>query len=144
MAVQLRPMVARDVARGVALLAQLGYELDPAELARRISEVAAAPEHALIVAEDEAGQVVGLLHVFARAAVENPREAVVQSIVVDAAARRGGVGRALMAQAERCGREWGCRSVTLSSNVTRAPAHAFYAALGYRIAATAYVFRKKL
>ena len=36
------------------------------------------------------------------------------------------------------------RSVTLSSNVTRAPAHAFYAALGYRIAATSYILRKDL
>jgi hypothetical protein len=32
----------------------------------------------------------------------------------------------------------------LSSNVARAPAHAFYAALGYRVAATAYVLRKRL
>ena len=90
------------------------------------------------------GRVVGLLHVFVRPAIENPREAVVQAIVVDLARRRSGIGMALMAEAERWGREHECRSVMLSSNVARAPAHAFYAARGYHIAATSYVLRKEL
>jgi ribosomal protein S18 acetylase RimI-like enzyme len=139
----LRPMTPADIPRGIALLLQLGYDMPEAELARRYAEVTGAPDHRLIVAET-AGEVVGLMHVFARPAVENPREAVVQAIVVDRDCRRGGIGRALMAEAERWGAERGCRSVTLSSNVTRAPAHAFYAALGYRVAATALVFRKPL
>ena len=143
MTLRLRPMVPGDTARGIELLAQLGYDLDVGMLAQRMSEVAAAPEHALIVAEAE-GRVVGLLHVFARPAVENPREAIVQSIVVDAGCRRGGVGRCLMDFAEGWGREHRCRSLALHSNVTRAPAHAFYAALGYARPATAHIFRKTL
>ena len=90
------------------------------------------------------GRVAGLLHVFARPALENPREAVVQAIVVDGAHRRSGLGRSLMAAAERWGREHNWRSVMLSSNVARSPAHAFYAALGYCVSANAYVFRKAL
>jgi GNAT superfamily N-acetyltransferase len=140
---RLRPMTQDDVARGVELLGQLGYDMTEEELARRVGEVIATQDHALIVAES-AGEVVGLMHVFARPAVENPREAVVQAIVVDAAYRRGGVGTALMALAERWGGERGCISVVLDSNIARAPAHAFYAALGYRVSATAHVFRKKL
>jgi len=140
---RLRPMTRADVPDLVPLLAQLGYELDAEEMARRVDAVAATPDHLLVVAE-LAGRVVGLLHVFVRPAIENPREAVVEAIVVDVAYRRSGVGRALMTEAERWGREHACRSVMLSSNVTRAPAHAFYAALGYRIAATSYVLRKEL
>jgi GNAT superfamily N-acetyltransferase len=132
-----------DVSAGVPLLAQLGYELDAEEMAERIDAVTAACDHSLVVAE-VAGRVVGLLHVFARPAIENPREAVVEALVVDAAYRRSGVGLALMTEAERWGREHACRSVMLSSNVTRAPAHAFYAALGYRIAATSYILRRDL
>jgi len=71
-------------------------------------------------------------------------EAVVEAIVVDAAHRQTGIGSTLMAEAERWGRERGCVAVALSSNVVRGPAHAFYAALGYRVAATAYVLRKRL
>jgi GNAT superfamily N-acetyltransferase len=125
------------------LLTQLGYEMTEAELERRFDEVSSAPEHLLLVAET-AGQVVGLMHVFARPALENPREAVIQAIVVDEGLRRSGVGRHLMAAAEHWGSERGCRSVVLSSNIARGPAHAFYAALGYRVSATSLVLRKKL
>jgi GNAT superfamily N-acetyltransferase len=136
-------MTRDDIAQSVPLLAQLGYELSADELARRFAAVTANPDHSLVIAE-LAGRVVGLLHVFVRPAIENPREAVVQAIVVDLAHRRSGIGMALMAQAERWGREHECRMVMLSSNVARAPAHAFYAGLGYRIAATSYVLRKEL
>jgi GNAT superfamily N-acetyltransferase len=125
------------------LLTQLGYEMTEAELERRFDEVSSAPEHSLLVAET-AGQVVGLMHVFARPALENPREAVVQAIVVDEGLRRAGVGRLLMAAAEHWASERGCRSVVLSSNIARASAHAFYAALGYRVSATSLVLRKEL
>jgi GNAT superfamily N-acetyltransferase len=141
--IRLRRLAAGDLAPAVALLSQLGYDMSPDELARRVAEVAATADHALVVAE-QAGRAVGLLHLFARPAIENPKEAVVRAIVVDAGTRRSGVGRRLMDYAENWGRERGCRSVTLSSNVTRAPAHAFYDALGYRRSATAYVFRKPL
>ena len=114
-----------------------------AELERRFGEVSLAPEHLLLVAET-AGRVVGLMHVFARPALENPREAVVQANVVDDGFCSTGVGRHLMAAAEHWGSERGCRSVVLSSSIARAPAHAFYAALGYRVSATSLVLRKEL
>jgi len=142
-AVRLRPMSRFDAGCCRTLLTQLGYEMTEAELERRFDEVSSAPEHSLLVAET-AGQVVGLMHVFARPALENPREAVVQAIVVDEGLRRAGVGRLLMAAAEHWASERGCRSVVLSSNIARAPAHAFYAALGYRVSATSLVFRKEL
>jgi GNAT superfamily N-acetyltransferase len=144
---RLRSMTQGDVAEGVRLLAELGYELDAEEMALRIDAVTATPNHSLMVAE-MAGRVVGLLHVFARPALENPREAVVQAIVqaivVELTHRRSGVGKALMAEAERWGGERDCRSVMLSSNAVRTPAHAFYAALGYRTAATSYILRPRL
>jgi len=142
-AVRLRPMSRFDAGCCRTLLTQLGYEMTEAELERRFDEVSSAPEHSLLVAET-AGQVVGLMHVFARPALENPREAVVQAIVVDEGLRRAGVGRLLMAAAEHWASERGCRSVVLSSNIARASAHAFYAALGYRVSATSLVFRKEL
>ena len=142
-ALRLRPMTRSDMGRCRSLLTQLGYDMTEAELERRFDEVSPAPEHSLLVAET-AGRVVGLVHVFARPALENPREAVVQAIVVDEGFRGTGVGRHLMAAAEQWGSELGCRSVVLSSNIARGPAHAFYAALGYRVSATSLVLRKEL
>ena len=140
---QLRPMARSDLGDCRLLLSQLGYDMTTAELERRFDEVSSAPEHSLVLAE-AAGRMVGLMHVFARPALENPREAVVQAIVVDEAYRRCGIGRYLMTAAEKWGTERGCRSVVLSSNTVRAPAHAFYVALGYRISATSLVLRKEL
>jgi GNAT superfamily N-acetyltransferase len=142
-AVRVRPMTRSDVEQCRSLLTQLGYEMSTAELERRFSEVSAAPDHSVLVAE-RAGRVVGLMHVFVRPAIENPREAVVQAIVVEEGLRRAGIGRELMTAAENWGRERGCRSVVLSSNTARAPAHTFYAALGYRVSATSLVLRKEL
>jgi GNAT superfamily N-acetyltransferase len=136
-------MMRCDAGRCRTLLTQLGYKMTEAELERRFDEVSSAPEHSLLVAET-AGRVVGLMHVFARPALENPREAVVQAIVVDEGFRGTGVGRHLMAAAEHWGNERDCRSVVLSSNIARTPAHAFYAALGYRVSATSLVLRKEL
>ena len=140
---RLRSITRDNVPQCLSLLAQLGYQMTLEEAMRRVGEVISTPDHSALVAE-MAKRIVGLLHVFARPAIENPQEAVVQSIVVDEAFRRAGIGRTLMAEAERWGRERDCRSVVLSSNVERAPAHAFYAALGYRIAATSYVLRRDL
>jgi GNAT superfamily N-acetyltransferase len=142
-AIRLRPMTGEDIGRGVRLLAQLGYEVAENELAQRLRDVLSTPGHAVLVAVIGA-RIVGLTHVFDRPAIENPREAVVQAIVVDEGYRRAGVGRCLMAAAESFGTERDCCSVVLSSNVTRAPAHAFYAAVGYRASATSYIFRKQL
>jgi GNAT superfamily N-acetyltransferase len=136
-------MTGEDIPDSLPLLAELGYEMSRDEAAQRVNAVSTTPEHALFVAESDA-RVIGLIHVFARPAIENPREAVVQALVVEAASRRLGIGRSLLNAAERWGNEHNCRSVVLSSNVVRAPAHVFYAALGYRVAATSYVLRKPL
>ncbi len=141
--IHLRAMTGADLGAARDLLEQLGYRLTLEEVGRRYAAVIAASDHRAIVAET-AGRVVGLMHVFASPALENPPEAIVEAIVVADGVRRSGVGRALMAEAERWGAERGCSSVALSSNVTRQGAHAFYHALGYDTAATSLILRKKL
>ena len=138
-----RPMVLDDVSRCLILLAQLGYELEHDEAERRFLAVAGFPGHSLLVAESEK-QIVGLLHVYARPALEKPPEAVVQAVVVDRSFRGNGIGKAFMAAAERWACDRGYRSVSLSSNITRGKAHAFYEAIGYQRFASSYLFRKEL
>ena len=72
------------------LLTQLGYEMSLEEAAQRVRDVMSTADHLVLVA-DVGGRVVGLLHVFVRPAIENPREAVVQALVVGEAYRRAGV-----------------------------------------------------
>jgi len=139
----IRRMTIADVTDVRGLLTQLDYEMDAREVARRHEAVARAEDHAALVAE-QGGRVVALLHVYARPAFDKPPEAIVQALVVDRSCRGGGVGKAMMAAAEAWAAERGFASVALASHVSRPDAHAFYQAIGYRLAATSLLLRKEL
>jgi GNAT superfamily N-acetyltransferase len=141
--IAIRHVTGDDVAAVQPLLEQLGYDLAPNEVQRRLTSVMAAPEHAVLLGESD-GRVAGLLHLYIRPALEKPPEVVVQALVVDAGCRKGGIGRAMMAAAEDWARARGFASIALRSHIKRHEAHAFYAALGYRRVATAHLLRKVL
>lgn len=105
--------------------------------------IAAQPGRTVLVA-DQAGTVAGTLDLLiADNLTHRVRPwAIVENVVVDPARRRSGVGRALMAHAERLARDADCYKIQLMSNERRTGAHAFYAALGYR--STAVAFRRYL
>jgi len=136
-------MTAGDLPAAQELLSQLGYPLSSEELRRRYDAVVGAADHTLMLAE-QAGRAVALCHVYARPSLDKPPEAIVQALVVDLAVRGSGVGKIMMTAAETWARDRGFTSVALTSNVTRAEAHAFYEAIGYRRAATSHLFRKSL
>ena len=141
---RVRAAAAADAAALKPLLAQLGYELEEAEIRRRIERIGSAGGHYLVVAEDADGSLAALLHVYGRAALEKPAEAVVQALVVRDDLRGRGVGRAMMALAERWATDAGYRHISLSSQIGREAAHAFYEGLGYARYATSHQFRKTL
>lgn len=140
----IRPVVAGDGPAVKPLLDQLGYPLAVAEIERRIARIAGAAGHCLLVAENDAGMPVALLHVYGRDAVEKSPEAVVQALVVRDGVRGQGLGRIMMARAEEWATAAGYRHVSLSSQVGRDGAHAFYRSLGYDLNATSHHFRKTL
>ena len=141
---RVRAATAADAAALEPLLAQLGYALEEAEIRRRIERIASAGGHYLVVAEDADGALTAMLHVYGRAALEKPPEAVVQALVVRDDLRGQGVGRAMMALAENWARDAGYRYISLSSQTSRDAAHAFYEGIGYARYATSHQFRKSL
>jgi GNAT superfamily N-acetyltransferase len=141
--ISVRRMTAGDVSVSQGLLSQLGYELDGEEVRRRYDAVVRSADHALMVAEQDQ-RVVALCHIYARPALEKPPEVIVQALVVDQSCRGSGVGKIMMAAAETWAMDRGFRSVALATQVSRADAHAFYEALGYRREATSHLFRKPL
>ena len=66
----------------------------------------------------------------------------VTALVVHRRARRRGVGRSLMEDAEQMGSAAGCEFVELTSAMNRAEAHAFYRSIGYE--SNSLRFRKLL
>ena len=124
-----------DVSAVHRLIGQLADPADEAAFRARFERVLATDDHRIVVAEVEA-EVVGVLHMFERPALEKPCEAVVQALVVDGEARSSGVGEALMREAEIWAQSRKLPSVSLYSRVDRKRAHAFYERIGYRIKAT--------
>jgi GNAT superfamily N-acetyltransferase len=128
----------------VALLsAQLGYEATTAEITRRFAKLNGDPDSGLFVAA-RGGAVVGWLHVCGVRLLETDGYAEVGGLVVDAAQRRRGIGRALIRRAERWAVANGFTELRLRSGVHRSEAHRFYARIGYDLAKTSHMFRKDL
>lgn len=135
---------ARDADAVRRLMGQItGREMSLADTLVRLDWVARSPVDWLYVAEVD-GQVRGLLGFRLRENIERPgRYGEISALVVDAGARRQGIGRALMVAAEQLAREHGCIGTWLVSGLARAEeAHRFYAALGYQV--TGYRFVKPL
>ena len=120
------------------LIGQLADAPDEAEFRARFERVSADAGHRLIVAERQ-GEVVGVLHVFERPALEKPCEAVVQALVVDGARRGSGIGEALMREAEAWAAARKLASTVLYTRVDRDRARTFYERIGYRLKATSHL-----
>jgi GNAT superfamily N-acetyltransferase len=139
-----RSMAMQDVERVAELSAQLGYPVSTVDLQSRFMRITTTIGHALFVALDEKNTVVGWVHVHNIDRLEVERYADIGGIVVDAAMRGKGVGRALMRCAEAWALDSGYDRVKLSSGAHRIEAHAFYEHIGYSNIRTSYRFEKIL
>ena len=115
--IHIRPAAVADSPAISPLLQQLGYAMPPDSLAEKLSAHAAG--RFAFVAEMD-GRIVGFMtfHVidwFHRA----DAAARLSAVVVDAACRRLGVGRALVAFAETTASQMGCRYIELTSSLRR-------------------------
>ena len=138
-----RPARIADAPEIATLTVQLGYDATVDQVTERLERLLARRDMCVFVAE-EAGRVVGWVHVQIAEYVESEPLAVIGGLVVDRTRRRRGIGAALMADAEAWARSRGCGLMRLWSTTTRAPAHRFYASLGYTHVKTQYSFVKVL
>jgi GNAT superfamily N-acetyltransferase len=112
------------------LLEELGraeVTAETREAARAVYEGhLASSEAAHLVAEID-GEVVGFSSLHFRGRLNRPTpDGWIPDLIVAEAARRQGVARALLTEAERVCRERGCWSLTLESGYQRAEAHVLY------------------
>jgi GNAT superfamily N-acetyltransferase len=135
------PADASEVAR---LTGELGYEASSAQMRERLQRLCADPCHAVFVAEDAPPRLLGWIHAGRALVLESGEAVEILGLVVDPAARRRAVGRALVSAAEHWAHECGVSRIVVRSNALRQEAHAFYPALGYTLAKTQRVYRKAL
>lgn len=140
--ISLRPAGADDATGIAALFTEEGYPAGPSDITTRLTRFA-SPMSRVIVAEHE-GAILGFIAVHALPRFEHDDRILrVLALVVDAGARERGVGRALMAEAERIGREISATFVEVTAGHHRPEARHLYESLGYDSTVTAYL-RKKL
>ena len=141
--ITLRAATTADVPIIAQLSEELGYPLPEDVVRSRMAHLTVLPEHAIIVAELDR-VVCGWIHVHAHRSLVSGERADIFGLVVSRDARRRGIGRLLMAEAERWARERGLDLIVLRSNVQRPESHAFYPAIGYEHFRTQAVYRKRL
>jgi len=138
----LRLAATADAEAIATLFTDEGYPAGPSDIVVRLERFA-SPNARVVVAEHD-GVLLGFIAVHVLPRFEHDDWIVrILALVVDAGARERGVGRALMAEAERVGRDMGAAFIELTAGHHRPEARQLYESLGYDASVTAYL-RKKL
>jgi ribosomal protein S18 acetylase RimI-like enzyme len=143
--IEIRPLQAADAPRISELLAQLGYPSDIDAVAGRLAGILNSPNQQVLVAVSAGdSRVDGYIGVERRLLLQEDERAEITGLVVDSAARRSGVGRALVHAAEQWAMRHGLHTVVVRSNVVRPESHPFYEGIGYRRTKTSHTYRKEV
>jgi ribosomal protein S18 acetylase RimI-like enzyme len=110
---------------------ELGYETKQAEMESRLKLILSNPAYKTFVAIMD-GRVCGMIGTLTYTSYEhNDRSGRILALVTLSEARQRGIGRALIATAEKDFAQRGIRRVALDTRLTREDAHKFYVSLGY-------------
>jgi len=119
-----------------------GYPVGTSDIVERLERFSSAYSQVIVAEHD--GALLGFIAIHALPRFEHDDRILrILALVVDAGARERGVGRALMAEAERVGAELGAAFVEITAGHHRPEARNLYESLGYDATVTAYL-RKKL
>jgi GNAT superfamily N-acetyltransferase len=141
-AVTIRSASATDADAIARLFTDEGYPAGPSDIVERLSRFQ-SPYSQVLVAEHE-DAVIGFIAIHALPRFEHDDRIVrILALVVDAGARERGVGRTLIAEAERISSELGAAFVEITAGHHRPEARQLYETLGYDASVAAYL-RKKL
>ena len=143
-AATLRPARNGDAAELARLSAQLGYPQQAVEFERRLRRLLISADHPVIVAADSDTHLLGFIAIERRLVLEFGERVEIVGLVVDDAARRRGIGQALLRAAEVWARATGVDEVAVRSNVLRDESHPFYEGNGFERTKTQHVYRKRL
>ena len=121
-----------DAAALAELMCELGYETTQSEMQMRMERIGADGCYRTIVAVFD-GKVCGMIGTLTCPSYEhNDPGGRILALATLSAMRRRGIGRALVATAEKDFAEMGINRIALNTQLAREDAHKFYESLGYQ------------
>lgn len=138
---EVRAAILDDAPAIRSLCRQLGYDPSESEVALALED--ATSNHAVLAATVE-GAVIGWIEVLRQPLLTSGDEALICGLVVSEIHRGSGIGRLLVAAAEKWARATGAQTIRVRSRESRERAHRFYFDLGYEEYKRQVVFRKPL
>ena len=121
------------------LMLDLGYPDPGAAMRDNLRSILASSEHMILMADPPEGHA--FVHAEVTRTLSSGAQVELVNLAVSAAARRLGLGRALVHAVEAWAVDRGLGAVVVRSNVVRPESHAFYAGLGYTRTKTQHVYR---
>jgi GNAT superfamily N-acetyltransferase len=140
----LRSALPEDAAEVARLAGVLGYEASVEQMRVRLDRLRVDTTQLVLVAPAGPVRLLGWIHAARTLVLESGAAVEILGLIVDPAARRRSLGRALVLAAEQWARDCGEERLLVRSNAVRTESHAFYPALGYTVAKTQHVYCKTL
>jgi GNAT superfamily N-acetyltransferase len=140
-AVTLRPATTQDAERIAELFTEEGYPAGGSDIVARLERFASP--YSMVIVADHEGELLGFiaLHVLPRFEHDD-RIVRILALVVDPSVRERGIGRLLMAEAERVASEVDAAFVELTAGHHRPDARRLYETLGYDASVTSYLRKR--
>ena len=127
----IRPAEVNDAGALAQLMCELGYETSTSEMEIRFERITADDRYRTFVAVS-GGKICGMIGTLTSLSYEhNAPGGRILALVTLRAMRRHGIGRALIATAEKDFVQRAIKRVALDTRLAREEAHNFYEALGY-------------
>jgi GNAT superfamily N-acetyltransferase len=142
--ISIREITLGDAADAAGLSEELGYPATIEAIEQRIRSLGALKDHAVFVACLPSGRVVGWIDVAITHHLQADPCGEIGGLVVSSEVRSGGIGRRLVAEAERWAADRGIKRMIVRSRVSREAAHRFYERERYSRIKTSAVFSKDL
>jgi predicted N-acetyltransferase YhbS len=135
-------MAETDAAVVATLASELGYPNEVESIRERIRAISRSDLDLLLVVVDATDRPIGFIQAHRVCIIEVGFRVEILGLVVSSSARRGGIGRGLIDEAERWAKHVGAEAVSVRSNTKRTEAHLFYPALDYAKIKTQAVYAK--
>ena len=111
---------------------QLGYPCSSDAARKFLNDLNQDPDHAVLVTDSDDHRLVGWVHVFITKRLFMDPFSEIGGLVVKDGFRGSGIGKSLLAAAEKWAFDQDCREMRVRSNIIRTDAHDFYLGQGYQ------------